>query len=491
MTLKELFAGLVALLCISLGLFLLEAPRAGLEIAPLAAGDTPATVMRVPGAQAPVVVIAHGYAGSRQRLQPVQLTLARAGYITVGFDFEGHGRNPVPMAADAGAPETVARQVDEIGRVIEAALALPGADGRVALLGQAMGSDAAVRRARSDTRVDAVVALSLQSDAVSEAEPANLLIVNGAWEWRARAATRRVMAALGVAEGDTLGTPGEGVVRRAVAAPLTGRVGVPYSGAALREIRAWLNAGFGRSAENGIAATGGPILLVLLGIVLLAQPLAQVFPPGPRVNAVPPGAFWAMAVTPALLAPLVLRLVDTSILADPVADYLALHLAVYGTLVLVGLAVEGDAPGLRGWWMAPVVAAFAILGFGGVLDRYVTSFVPGAGQWPVLGVILPGAVLAMIGDAALIQAGQAAAWRRWIARLAFLGSLALAAALNPDRLSFLLVLLLPLALFFAGFGTIAGWVGRRTGSVAAMGLGLGLVLAWSLANSLPVQEIVP
>ena len=74
--------------------------RAGLTVAPLAdTGTTPATLyLRDAGGPAPVVVVAHGFAGSRQLMESFALTLAQAGYVVASFDFQGHGRNPVPMS---------------------------------------------------------------------------------------------------------------------------------------------------------------------------------------------------------------------------------------------------------------------------------------------------------------------------------------------------------------------------------------------------------
>ncbi|WP_375551113.1 alpha/beta hydrolase [Rhodophyticola porphyridii] len=487
MVLRDILAALVALVCIGLGLFLLERPRAGLEISSLMVGETPATVMQVPETTAPVVVIAHGFAGSRQLMHPYQLTLARAGYITVSYDLQGHGRNPLPMSGDVNSIDGTTRLLmEEIGRVTDAALALPGADGRVALLGHSMASDIIVRQALADDRVGAVVAISLFSEAVTAAEPENMLVVNGAWEGALRAEAQRIMAEVGAAEGDTVGTPGEGFARRAVAAPMVEHVGVLYSATGMREAREWLNATFGRDYRSGIANIGGPVLLTLLGVVLLGLPLANLLAEGPRLPEVPKGAFLALALAPAVLTPLILSLVETRFLPVLVADYLALHLAVYGSLVLAGLAVEGDLPKLRGGPAGILLAGFALIAFGGVLDRYVASFFPHAGRLPILAAILPGAVLAMVADAALLQAGRARIWRRWVARLAFLTSLGIAVALDFERLFFLIIILPVIGLFYLSFGVIGGWVGRRTGSALAMGLGLGIVLAWALAVTFPL-----
>ncbi len=91
----------MALAGVTLAVLRLEQGRGDVVAAPLMVGTTPATVWRLPGdAPAPVVVIAHGFAGSRQLMESFALTLAQAGYIAVSFDFLGHGRNPVPMSGD-------------------------------------------------------------------------------------------------------------------------------------------------------------------------------------------------------------------------------------------------------------------------------------------------------------------------------------------------------------------------------------------------------
>ncbi len=123
---------IVALILAGLAVVRLEADGRGLERVPLMVGETPATVWRRADAvEAPVVVIAHGFAGSRQLMDSFALSLAQAGYIAVSFDFAGHGRNPVPMSGDVTVIEgTTLVLMDELGRVSDAALALPGSSVR-------------------------------------------------------------------------------------------------------------------------------------------------------------------------------------------------------------------------------------------------------------------------------------------------------------------------------------------------------------------------
>lgn len=481
---------LAAVLAIALALFLLEQPRAGLEIRDIRAGQTPVTIMQEPGAAGPLVVIAHGFAGSRQLMSAYQLTLAQAGYVTASFDFEGHGRNPVPMSGDVTAVDgTTQLLMDEMERVTDAALEATEAAPQVALLGHSMASDIVVRQGIRDDRVEAIVAISLFSQAVTEEAPENLLIINGQWEGMLREEARRVLAPFDAGEGETVGTPGEGFARRAVSAPFVEHVGVLYSPTALEAARDWLDRTFGRTpSEAPVAAIGPAILLALFGVVLLARPLSATLPEGPHPAHPSPARFWVMAAGPALATPLLLAPFEARFLPVLVADYLALHLAVYGALVLALAAWARALPPLRGWIWGLALAAYGLIAFGGILDRYVASFVPVAGRIPVMAAILPGAILAMLADATLLEAGRARLWRRWTARLLFLISLGIAVALDFERLFFLLIILPVILLFYLSFGVMGGWIGRRTGSVAAMGLGLGIILGWALGVTFPLFD---
>ncbi len=488
----RLVAAVIALLLCAAGIVTLERDRAGLVIAPLAVGTTPATVYRRDdGARAPVVVIAHGFAGSRQLMEAYALTLARAGYVAVSFDFEGHGRNPVPMSGDATRVSgTTQLLMDEIGRVTDAALALPQSDGRLALLGHSMASDIIVRRAEADPRVAASVAISMFSGAVTSDAPKNLLMISGAWEsfLRADALKNLRLAAPGAEEGDTIGGPSApGGARRATVAPGVEHVGVLYSATGLAEARAWLDAVFGRTSGGPVAATGGAILMLLAGIVLLAWPLAALLPQGAAAPAgVPLRTFLLATLVPAMATPLALAPVDTHVLPVLVADYLAAHLFVYGVMSLAILHWQGVRIGPMAWVPAAALTLYGIAVFGSVLDRYVASFMPVAERLPIIAAIAAGAVPCMLAMSLTIAGGRAPLWRTLVARGAFLASLGAAVALDFERLMFLLIILPVILLFFAVFGTMAGWVGRRSLSPAAVGLATGLILAWSLGVTFPL-----
>ncbi len=489
--LPRLIAALAGVLCVLIGAWQLERERSGLSIAELKVGTTPATVYRLPGAApAPAVVIAHGFAGSRQLMEAYALTLAHAGYVVVSFDFEGHGRNPRPMSGDVTRIEgTTQLLMAEIGRVADAALALPGVDGRVALLGHSMASDIIVRQAIADRRVTATVAISMFSEAVTAREPRNLLIVSGEWETmlRRNALGNVRLSDPAASEGTTVGEPANGTARRAVIGPAVEHVGILYSATALREARDWLDAVFGRSSGGAVSATGGPIALLLLGIVALAWPLSGLLPRSEAMPApLPLRTFLLATLVPAVATPLLLRLVDTHFLPVLVADYLAMHLLLYGLLSLAVLGWRGIGIGHVSWLAAVAIGAYGILVFGGALDRYVAAFWPIGARLPIVLAIAAGALPFMLADSLATEAGRAPHWRAFAARGVFVLSLGAAVALDFKRLFFLLIIIPLIVLFFVIFGLMGGWAGRRTGSPSAVGIGLGLLLAWTIGVTFPM-----
>ncbi len=479
----------LSVLAILVGLARMEDPRADLVIRDARVGQTPVTVMHLPQAQGPVVVIAHGFAGSRQLMAGWQLSLARAGFITVSFDFEGHGRNPVPMSGDVTSIDGTTRLLmEETGRVTDFAVALPGALPRVALLGHSMASDVVVRQALADPRVEAVVGLSVFSVAITPETPENLLILNGEWEGALRAEAARVMAEIGAVEGQTIGTPGAGFARRAAPVPWVEHVGILYAPSGIGEGIDWLAASLGQPALSGPVNLGPWIILTLFGVVLLVRALAEFLPSGPAPWQPGRRLFWALALGPALLTPLILSLFETRFLPVLVADYLALHLALYGALVLAGAAWAGGLPKTRGWIWGVALALYGIAVFGGIMDRYVGSFVPHPGRLAVVAAILPGAVLAMLADAILSGATRAMLWRRVVSRGMFLASLGVAVALDFERLFFLIIIMPVILLFYLSYGMMGRFLGQRTGSVVAVGLSLGVILGWALGVTFPMFD---
>jgi alpha-beta hydrolase superfamily lysophospholipase len=181
---SKLIIGFVAMVAVMIGLFQLDRGRNDLRVTKANVGDTPVTIFRPPSsASAPVVVIAHGFAGSQQLMQPFAETLARNGYMAVTLDFLGHGRNPSPMRGDITEGRTITEALQaELTEIATWARKQPGSDGRLAVLGHSMASDIVVRFAQATPEVAATVAVSVFSPVVTADSPRNLLVIVGALE---------------------------------------------------------------------------------------------------------------------------------------------------------------------------------------------------------------------------------------------------------------------------------------------------------------------
>jgi dienelactone hydrolase len=484
-----LIVAVVAVLFIASALTLLHRAGSGIETTRSWLGPTPVTVYRpdeasIAGQLAnwgverlgglPVVVIAHGFAGSQQLMQAYALTLARNGYIAVTFDFYGHGRNLQALAGNVTEVEGATRfLLDQTETVVDYALALPGAAPRLALLGHSMASDIIVRRAATDPRVRATVAVSLFSPAVTAESPENLLVIVGNLEGFLKAEALRVvdLVADSAEAGVTYGNFDNGSARRAVFAPAVEHVGVLYSPTALRESVMWLERSFGRQASAAnihVDPRGLAIPLLLIGLVLLAWPLSRALPRVVEPAAgLDPG--WRQllpaALVPAIATPLVLVAFPADFLGVLVGGYLAAHFGLYG-LITAGFclwlkrrnAPESEASGRRRGFAAILAALAATLYAAGLIglamDRFVTSFAVTGPRLPLLAVMLGGTLAYFLADEWLTRGKNVPRGAQVLTRACFLLSLGLAVALSFEELFFLLIIAAVIVPYFLLYGLI-------------------------------------
>lgn len=502
----RLGVALLAAAAIAVALFNLRAGLEGVSRTDvMVGGDTPATVYRAArsgAAPAPVVVIAHGFAGSRALMESFALTLARSGMIAVSFDFRGHGDNPVPLSGDVTKQDgATATLVDETAKVIGFARELEGADGRVALLGHSMASDIVVRAAVADPRIAATVAVSMFSRAVTATEPRNLLIIVGAWEgFLANEAIEAVRLATGgpADEAVTYGDPAGGTGRRAALADNVEHVGVLFSPESMAEARDWLTTVFGLPASQAAEVRGPWIGLLLSGIVAMGWPLAALLPrlAAPSAGFARAGRwrFMAEAAVPAVATPLILWPFDTGWLPVLVADYLAVHFALYGAIILGVIAVRRGLGGWPGAALGPLVLSIAAVSawtvgvFGLALDAWVASFMPHAGRVWLIALLAVGTLAYLVADEWLTRGPDAPLGAKAISKIFMLLSLGAAVALNLEDLFFLIIILPVILLFFLLYGLFSGWVYRATGHPAVAGVANGLAFAWALGVTFPLLD---
>ncbi len=475
---------MLAACLVVLSVVMLERQRGGVSSETMVLGSTPVTIWRSDDVvSGPLVVVAHGYAGSRQMMQPISISLARSGFVVVAFDFYGHGRNQAPMRGDITSIEgTTAQLVDQTVAVARAAGDLPGATGPVSFVGHSMATDVVIRAADRIDRTDAVVAVSMYSDAVTPGAPERLLIVSGAQEGRLRdvALDRLRQLDPSATEGETV-TRGA-VERRAVSVRWVGHVGVLYSPAALDEIRDWIS-GTTDGVRSGAPSRIGPWILALLSsLVLLMWPISRMMgSPGPRLPRLGRRAIVILLapVLPALLAAIVVPAGAGRILAF---GALAAFFGTWGVVQLAVLWLKGVRPNRPRLTPIAVLTIWGLCVFALALDRYGAAFVPTGPRLWLMGMLMLGTVPFCVADMLVVaRSGWVPAGLQRVLPPAVL----LCAMLIAPSLGIAFTVIPVTILFWLVYGLAGRWVRARS-DPTSVGLALGVILAWSIAASTPL-----
>jgi dienelactone hydrolase len=497
---------LVLFAIVAMGFSILKLNKAadGVVVQEIKIGTIPARVFhQQDNAAAPVVVIAHGFAGSQQLMQSFALALARNGYIAVTFDFAGHGRNPSPLTGSiteaTGATETLLAELEKVS-----AYARTLGDGRLAVLGHSMASDIVVRFAQKTPDITATIAVSMFSPVVTASSPRNLLVIVGDWEGMLKDEALRAVSlatAPRKAEAATLyGDLSDGTARKAVFIPYTEHVSVLFAQESLRAALEWLDSCLmiDRIEPLHLDARGPWIALLIAGAVLLGWRVSDGLP---KVTHTPSGASlpWRglrlPMLLPALITPLVLRFVPTHFLPVLVADYLAVHFAVYSIITLIILVLINQrmpffSSNERSLYRL-LIAVFLVVGYEALalfwpLDHYFTNFVPALNRTPIVLAMLIGTLSYFLIDEWLTRGKDAGRGAYAASKVLFLLSLALATALDFERLFFLIIIIPVIVLFFLIFGLFSYWIYRRTGDPLVAGLANALAFAWAIGVTFPI-----
>ncbi len=409
-------------------------------------------------------------------MEAISLTLARAGHTVVAFDFIGHGRHPAPLSSAietlTGTTEDLVRQT--LAVIKQAQLRTGLVD--VSLVGHSMATDVIVRAAERLETTEAVVAISMYSDAVTPTHPDRLLVVSGAFENRLRQVALEAVSQIGPAqEGETV-TSGD-IARRAVSAPMVGHVGVLWSPFTLTEIAAWL----GGPAVP--VTTGKWIAALLVSILILFRALVHLLP----VTAPPRQPGIGRAVLAASVAAIGAGGVAmTGVPLIGLAGFGALGLAfgVWGFLVLLILRIP---PRLSGpdIFAGLLLVAWGLGVFALALDRYGAAFLPTGPRLSLALLLLPATLAFGLADRSLVHGRGLLA--RIALRIPFLLAFTLAMIASPTELGLVFTVLPVMVLYWLVYGTMAMWVAHRTGPMGA-GLGSGMILAWAIAASTPLFQ---
>ncbi len=494
------------------GVVRIEQARQGISVTESSVGTMPVTVFRrtlsAQETAGPVVVLAHGFAGSQQLMQPLALNLAANGYTAVTFDLPGHGRNSAPMSGGMVDPE---RSMSTLLAAVDAAvhwasrLAPPGAG--CAMVSHSMSADLVVQYAQAHPEVWATVALATSAPSITERSapdrPRNLLAIEGELETRLHGAALRVVAQAagpGAREGVTYGRFDDGSARRAVFARGVEHIGVLYSSQAAAETVAWLDQAAGASAPTRAAITsyGGPLGRILLGVLGLAWSFARALGRAAAAPAAQPVAaplawrkFWSLVVVPAMLTPLLLWPIRSDVLPILLGDYLALHFGLYGLITSFLLWRRGalrlpsaPLPALAGAAAAWIL--FDLIAIGIPVNRYLFNLELIHERVLMMPLIAAGTLCWFLADETLTRGALAPRAAYLASKVAFLLSLIVAIALDPSHLFFLALIVPAILLLFVIYGLCSRWSARYIGHPAPAAIANALVFAWFIAAVFPL-----
>lgn len=276
----------VAVLLIAFSWIMVNAPRRGLTVRSLSSGGVPMLYVAPanPSPPVPGVVVAHGFAGSKQLMLGYGYTLAHAGYAAMLFDFNGHGANGAALDRDALQANLAAATA--------ALVAQPEVDRtRLALIGHSMGSGAVLTAGINEVgRYSAVVAISPTGADVRADAPRNLLLQAGSLEGGFVANAEELLAAAGGPSADLAA----GRARKLVVIPFAEHISILFRRASHAVALDWLGQTFGTArttpyVDLRILWYGLHLVGWLLAIVGLAPLLRS---PLPSENATPTGRRW-------------------------------------------------------------------------------------------------------------------------------------------------------------------------------------------------------
>ena len=244
MTRQRLLLLVAAIILIAVSWLGIFKARSGLLFRSITTNDIPMVYM-VPetSSKVPGILIAHGFAGSKQLMLAYSHTFAQAGYATLLWDFSGHGSNPAPLDLTGLQPD--------LEVAYQTLIAQPEVDSEhLAILGHSMGSSAIMTASiENPDRFNATIAISPTRAEVTPQNPANLQLQAGSGEGRFIESARQLLQRAG-GENKNLA---EGRGRSLVVVPNVEHITILFSKVSHHHALLWLNQTFNHRTQKNYA----------------------------------------------------------------------------------------------------------------------------------------------------------------------------------------------------------------------------------------------
>jgi pimeloyl-ACP methyl ester carboxylesterase len=440
----------IGLLLLAVSLTQIHNAAQDLETIKIPDSTPPTTIIAPSNAQEgarPVVLIGHGFAGSGLLMRGFALSLAHAGYLTVSWDFDGHGTNPSPFPEDMSSDALIMNAEFALEEVTNHGFDVSD---RVAILGHSMGSGVALSYGIKHPETAATIAVSPIARSVTPTLPRNLLLMAGSLEQRFVQTAEQLLSDAGGPGGD----PNLGTARAFHVVHGVEHITILFATDSHLTAREWLDATFG--PQPGAVEYNDQRMtwygLGILGVFFIGWAVTPLF----RTSQLGPASdrpIWRKFTAPivgALVATVILWLMGKaglelgSLLGLMVGGYLLFWFALAGLISLIYLQGKISLPSRRTLFGGLI--AFAVLWLGvGLLAHFVWLpwlLIPRRlVLWP-LGALLAFPWFLAIGETVRGE-GFISRLLGWVWHTVVLGAgFVLALRLVPEL--FILVLILPL-----------------------------------------------
>ncbi|BAY46317.1 hypothetical protein SAMD00079811_39250 [Scytonema sp. HK-05] len=273
---KRLLLAIAALLLIAFSWWGVITARTGLVVRSLKREGVPMLYVAPRNAEKiPGVLVAHGYAGSKQLMLGYAHVLAHSGYAVMLWDFNSHGANAKPL--EGGSLQ------QNLNVAYAALVEQPEVDSsRLALLGHSMGSGAVMSAGiQNVNRFAATVAVSPTGANVTPRAPRNLQLQAGSWEGRFVANAQRLLLTAGGENKDLAAGRG----RSLVVIPNAEHITILFRNPSQQAAKNWLDATFGvQRSSNYVDYRMIWYFLHLLAWLALLGAVAPVLHPTPPLT---------------------------------------------------------------------------------------------------------------------------------------------------------------------------------------------------------------
>ncbi|MEE2775051.1 MAG: alpha/beta fold hydrolase [Pseudomonadota bacterium] len=485
----------IALILLAVSVVKLKEAETGLNTVRMVIDDTPVVITEPRDSNDVVVFLAHGFAGSTSFMRSIAVALAKSGYITVRFDFLGHGRHELPYSGDITLTSGATRIfVDQTEMIVEKFIK-DRAVSKGVIIGHSMASDIIFRTALTNNSLVSAIGISTYTDVITKTDPKNVFIINGLWEPKLRRKAIEIFQGLGIEmpeEDYVYGSFADGTARKITTIKNADHVGILFSTRTQEEIIEWINSvlKFDSGAEPneiGVWVTVLFVSLIFLFIICTSYlPKNRAVKLEISKKRIIIGNLLALTLTP-----IVLLTYTPPILSYAAHNYLLVHLVLYSIILCWALKLHENKNLSKNFNMLLCVSLFVFFSLilGALLDNYVSSFYPTGPRVGLFCILLIGCIPIMITIQFIYDTKEQGTIIANLSKLILIISFLPALIFNFKELFLLFYIIVLFIAFFMVFGFLSNILHRRYNNMLSVGIANGGALSWTFSTALPLYVL--